>query len=86
MTAIPQERPTPARRSIWFDARDVWVSLAIGVIWLAVIFSSVFGSDFHGNGNDGTSTVIPSGIIVAFFALLATIGVAKYGFRERKGD
>jgi len=86
MTTIPQERPSLGRRSIWFDARDVWVSLAIGVIWLAVILVSLFGGDFHGNGNDGTSTVIPSGIIVAFFALFATAAVAKYGFRERKRD
>ena len=83
MTAIPQERPGGARRSIWFDARDVWVSLAIGAIWLAVTLVSVFGGDFHGNGNDGTSTVIPSGVIVGFFAFLATIFVAKYGFWER---
>jgi hypothetical protein len=80
------ERPPLARRSIWFDARDVWISLAIGVIWIAVILASVFGSDFHGNGDDGTSTTIPSGIIVAFFALLATLALAKYGFRERKND
>ena len=86
MTTIPHERPQPARRSIWFDARDVWVSLAIGMIWLSVIFASVFGPDFHGNGNDGTSTVIPSEIFVAFFALLATIGLAKYGLKERKPD
>jgi len=86
MTTVPQERPAAVRRSIWFDARDVWASLAIGVIWLAVILVSLFGGDFHGNGNDGTSTVIPSGIIVAFFALFATIAVAKYGFKRHERD
>jgi hypothetical protein len=86
MTTIPHERAPVARRSIWFDARDVWVSLAISVMWLAVIFASVFGPDFHGNGNDGTSTVIPSGIFVAFFAFLATFFLARYGLRERKPD
>jgi len=84
MTTIPQERPRLAGRSIWFDARDVWVSLSIGVIWLAVILVSLFGPDFHGNGNDGTSTVIPSGIIVGIFALFATMSVAKHGFGKRK--
>ena len=84
MTTVPHERPVPARRSIWFHARDVWVSLAIAAIWLAVTLVGIFGPDFHGNGNDGTSTVIPSGIIVALFALFATMSVAKYGFGKRK--
>jgi len=83
MTTIPRERPSPASRSIWFDARDAWVSLAIGMIWLAVALASIFGSDFHGNGNDGTSTTIPSGIIVAFFALFATMSLAKHGLSKR---
>jgi hypothetical protein len=86
MTTIPQERPPLARRSIWFDARDVWVSLAISVIWLAVILVSLFGPDFRGNGNDGTSTTIPSGIIVALFALFATMSLAKWGLGKRRDD
>jgi hypothetical protein len=86
MTTIPQERPSLARRSIWFDARDVWVSLAIGVIWLAVILVSVFGPDFQGSSNDGNSTTIPSGIIVALFALFATMSLAKHGFTKRHDD
>jgi hypothetical protein len=84
MTTVPQQRPLLEKRSLWFDARDVWVSLAIGAIWLAVSLVSVFGGDFHGNGNDGTSTVIPSGIVVAFFAVFATYFVAKFGFRNKR--
>jgi hypothetical protein len=86
MTTIPHERVPLAKRSVWFDARDLWVSVAICVIWLAVSLVGIFGGDFHGNGNDGTSTVIPSGIIVAFFALFATAAVARYGFRGRQRD
>ena len=42
MTTVPHERPSSARRSVWLEARDVWASLAISTIWLAVLFTSVF--------------------------------------------
>ena len=34
MTTIPHERSPVVKRSVWLDARDLWASLAIGVIWL----------------------------------------------------
>jgi hypothetical protein len=85
MTTIPHEQPsTVATRSVWLDARDLWTALAIVTIWLAVLFVGVFGPDFVSVGN-GSTTTIPSGIGVAFFALFATMAVAKYGFgRDRR--
>jgi hypothetical protein len=85
MTTIPHEQPSPvARRSLWLDARDLWTALAIVTIWLAVLFVGVFGPDFVTVGN-GSTTTIPSGIGVAFFALFAKMAVAKHGFnRERR--
>lgn len=87
MTTIPHEAGSGLQaRPRWIEAlriTEVWASLAIITIWLAVLFDAVFGPNFVST-NRGTTTTIPSVIVVAFFALLATAKVAKYGFRHDK--
>jgi hypothetical protein len=62
----------------------MWASLAISVIWLAVLFSAVFGTNIVStNGGSAQSSTVPSAVVVALFAWLATIVVAKYGFGNR---
>jgi hypothetical protein len=85
MTSISHEPSSVTRRSVWLDARDLWATLAIVVIWLAVLFVGVFGPDFV-SISAGSTTTIPSGIGVAFFALFATMSVAKYGFSRQAKD
>jgi hypothetical protein len=85
MTTAPHESRPLAKRSVWFDARDLWASMAIAVIWLAGLFLGVFG-DFASTSTGGNSTTIPAGIGVSFFALFATMSVAKHGFSKRSPE
>ena len=70
-----------ARRARWqMLPREMWASIAISVIWLAVLFDALFGPDLMVNNASGMTT-IPSAIVVAPFAYLATRVVARYGLR-----
>jgi hypothetical protein len=65
---------------------ELWPSLAILVIWLAVQFIALWGPDISTTTAGGDHSTVPSVIIVAFFAFLATWVVAKYGFRRNPKD
>jgi hypothetical protein len=62
----------------------MWASLAIVVMWLAVLFDAVFGRDIVNSSAGGDHSTVPSAVAVAPFAFLATWVVARYGFRHRK--
>lgn len=78
--ALPERQRLVSRVLV----HEMWASLAIAVMWLAVLFDALFGPDLVVSNASGTTT-IPSAVIVAFFAYLATRVVARYGFR-RAGD
>ncbi len=64
---------------------EMWTSLAVGVIWLVVLVDALFGPDIV-SSNAGSFARIPSAIVVAFFAWLATWAVARYGFGHRRNS
>ncbi|HVM57675.1 MAG TPA: hypothetical protein VMT74_09440 [Gaiellaceae bacterium] len=77
-----RERPEWAE---FLRIREMWASLAIVAMWLAVLFSSVYGPSFVSTTGGGTNTTtVPSGVAVALFAFLGTVSVAKYGFGRDK--
>ncbi len=81
---IANERP---HWSAQIFVPEMWASLAIVVMWLAVLFDALFGPDIVTSGVAGDQSSVPSAVAVALFAFLATWVVAKYGFRhERKSD
>ena len=80
--ALPDKRPWSVRLQV----SEMWASLAIGAIWLAVLFSAVFGPDIVSINSSGNATRIPSAVVVAIFAYLATRVVAKYGFGRPDKD
>jgi hypothetical protein len=89
MSSIPHE-PTglvPERRP-WLPqllVREMWASLAITVIWLSVLFDALFGPNIVNTTVGGSSSSVPSAVVLALFAFLATWVVARYGLRERRG-
>ena len=82
---VSHESPAavPERRRTFPEvlADEMWASLAIAVMWIAVLFDALFGPDLVVSNASGTTTV-PSAIIVALFAYLGTRIVARYGFRR----
>jgi hypothetical protein len=73
-------------RKPWYDrllVREMWGALAIGIMWLAVLFDGIYGADIVSVSNAGYLTRIPSAVVVALFAFLATAAVAKRAFSRK---
>jgi hypothetical protein len=78
---VPQGRPS----SVKLLVPEMWPSVAIIVMWLAVLFDAIFGPDIVTTSAGGDQSSVPSAVAVALFAFVATWAVARYGFRrERK--
>jgi hypothetical protein len=90
MSTITHEpaRATPERRhwSAQILVREMWASLAIAAMWVAVLFAAVFAPDFVSSDAGGNTTRIPSSVAVALFAAIGTRTLAKYGFGRPADD
>ncbi len=64
----------------WF-----WTGLSIVSIWLAALFVGVYGPTLVVDSQAGDHVVVPlSAIAIGFFAFIATIVVARFGFGDRE--
>jgi hypothetical protein len=87
MTTIPHEPVANASKRRWTDLLTVtqmWATLAIVMIWLAVLFSALFAPDIVTHSYLGDHASVPSGVAVALFAAIATWPIAWFGFKDRK--
>ena len=89
--SVLSHEPTgaPAREApSWWQLvpTELWASLAISVMWLAVTFDAVFGPDIVSTTPGGTSSAVPSAVVVALFAFLGTWVAARYGLRPRRDE
>lgn len=73
MSTVPHEHP-----HAWWSVRDLWTSLAITAMWVAVAVTAVAGPNIV--SNDGST--VPAAIPIALFATLGSWIVAHYGFRR----
>jgi hypothetical protein len=90
---VTQSASKERTRPGWLYAVPMWAGLAIVSIWMAVLFVGLFAGDIvsmNGTAGAGTTTSVPSVVVVAFFAVVATAFIARWGFgprrRERKDD
>lgn len=90
MTSVPNEtaaaHPDRRRKVTELLPREVWSSLAITVMWLAVLLDALFGPDMVFANTGMNTTTIPSAVVLAFFAYLGTRVVAKYGLSDRRHE
>lgn len=90
MTTFPHEpaRAVPAqpRWSLQLLVPEMWASLAIVVMWVAVLFDALWGPDIVTRGVAGDTATVPSAVVLALFAFLGTWVVARYGFRRERKD
>jgi membrane protein YdbS with pleckstrin-like domain len=80
---VDHERPS---RPVLREVPELWASLAITVMWIAVFVTAIWGPDAHFAGADGSSSTVPVAAFVTVFAFLGTWIVARHGLRRREEE
>lgn len=62
--------------------RAAWAGICIVVVWLAVLFVGIFDGEFRAGSAAGDHVAIPVVWGVALLAVIATIALARKGFRD----
>jgi hypothetical protein len=62
---------------------EMWATVAIFAMWMAVLFVGVYGGDMTFHSVDSSWSTIPSVVAVALFAAIGTGSVAKRVFGRK---
>jgi uncharacterized membrane protein (DUF4010 family) len=80
--STPQLAVQAPRRVAWMYWKPFWAAVAILGMWVAVLIDAVWGADIVATSNTGDTRSFPAAIPIAFFVSIATVFVARYGFRS----
>lgn len=87
MSTMMREPITPPSERHWADrlfVPELWAAVCIVTMWLAVLFTAVYGADMRFSDVGGSGSVIPSAVAVAMFAAFGTGSVAKRVFGRNR--
>lgn len=77
----------PRSWSALLFVKELWATIAIVAMWIAVAASTVWGGDLVASSSGGSDrATIPAGIVLALFASIGTWAVARYGYGNRRHD
>ena len=62
--------------------KTAWAGICIIAIWMAVLFIGIFDGEFSVGSAAGDNVSIPAVWGVALIAAIATIALARKGFRD----
>ena len=84
MSGSPPGGP-PGTAAPWL-AKEFWGGIALVVIWLAVLFVGIWGGDIESTSAGGGSSSVPVVTAVALAALLATVSIGHWAFRQAPAE
>jgi hypothetical protein len=82
-TTMKDQSTTRTTREGWAArvlVREMWATVAIVSMWVAVLFVGVHGGDMSFHNADSSSSTVPAVVGVALFAAFGTGSVAKRVF------
>ena len=88
MSTMTRDTSAPPSGERWAHrllVPEMWGTVCIVAMWLAVLFVGVYGADMRFNDAGGSASTIPSGVAVALFAAIGTGSVAKRVFGRDRG-